>query len=278
MTGFAVYDDRVLLRAKFLRPVPNLLNERTGGIVFMHLHAFVEQKIFNLQGRTESGNPNDIVWSNLIPANQLPSVCVHDKPDTPALKVVVHLLVVDHLAKEIDFSNRILFERFVAYFDRIFYTVTKSEVPGEVEYDRTKIQDRRGKILLAQILQPPHFLDPPGQRGPVVGWYVKLFDNSSLSVLTAKLGRLFVVMGRKKKNICGRRGRIYYAAFESLSSRTVFLRGSFFSRSNHITSTRFFLMYFNTSITLPSVLLRTWSPFLNNLLIHSNLLSYFRNA
>src|SRR5688500_7993718 len=59
----------------------------------------------------------------------------------------------------------------------------------------------------------------------------------------------------------------YHAALESLSSLTVLILGSFFSRSNHMTSTRFFLMYFNTSITLPSVLLRTCSPFLTSLLI-----------
>src|SRR5687768_4987729 len=78
-------------------------------------------------------------------------------------------------------------------------------------------------------------------------------------------------MGFKKKNVCSREAAYNQAAFESLSSLMVFFLGSFFSRSNHMTSTRFFLMYFKTSITFPSVLLRTCSPFLNSLLIFQSI-------
>src|SRR5436190_24097206 len=67
------------------------------------------------------------------------------------------------------------------------------------------------------------------------------------------------------------------AALDNLSSFTVFVCTSFDFRSNHFTSTRFFLKYFSTSMTFPSILLRTRSPFLNNLLI-STWLTYFRIA
>src|SRR5690606_12819212 len=59
----------------------------------------------------------------------------------------------------------------------------------------------------------------------------------------------------------------FHAARESISSGTLFFLTSFFSRSNHMTSTVLFRMYRSTSITLPSILLLTRSPFLKSLLL-----------
>ena len=45
----------------------------------------------------------DILSLDLFPRNELTSVGVHDKIDSADLKVVIHFLVVDHLAQQIYF-------------------------------------------------------------------------------------------------------------------------------------------------------------------------------
>lgn len=70
-----------------------------------------------------------------------------------------------------------------------------------------------------------------------------------------------------------------HAARESISSGILFFLTSFFSRSNHITSTVLSRMYRSTSITLPSILLLTRSPFLKSLLLiqFKGFYNYMRN-
>lgn len=70
---------------------------------------------------------------------------------------------------------------------------------GKIKYDRAKIQDGWSKILFAQVFYSAKLLYPAGQRRPVVCGYVKLFNSSSLSFLTTKLGSLFVKWGPPKK-------------------------------------------------------------------------------
>jgi hypothetical protein len=46
---------------------------------------------------------------------------------------------VDHLAEEVHVARRIFFERFIADFDSILDTITKTEVTGQVEVHRAEV-------------------------------------------------------------------------------------------------------------------------------------------
>lgn len=54
----------------------------------------------------------------------------------------------------------ILFQCLVADLNGVLNAIAKSEMAGEIENDRSKIQNSRGKILFAQVLNPPEFLYP----------------------------------------------------------------------------------------------------------------------
>ena len=79
------------------------------------------------------------------------SVSVHYEFDAATLKVVVHLLVVDHLAQKKNAFVGIFFDRLIAYLNGVFHTIAKSKVSRDVELHRTEVKQGRRKILLAQI-------------------------------------------------------------------------------------------------------------------------------
>src|SRR5688572_26086025 len=53
MIRLAMNDHRKLFVAKFTCPVPDLFNERTGGVILLHLDTLVKQQLFDLQGSPE---------------------------------------------------------------------------------------------------------------------------------------------------------------------------------------------------------------------------------
>lgn len=53
-------------------------------------------------------------------------------------------------------------------------------MPRDVELNRSEIEDRWAKVLLAQIFQPSVLLDSSGYRRTVVMGDLKLFDNNIL--------------------------------------------------------------------------------------------------
>src|SRR6185295_15049546 len=110
--------------------------------------------MLNLKRGAKSRNDNNIIFVDLIPGNELRSIGIHDELNTATLEVVVHFLIVDHLAKEIDIFSDALFQRFITDLDSIFYTIAKTEMPGQNKLDRTKVEHGRGKILFAQVLNP----------------------------------------------------------------------------------------------------------------------------
>lgn len=126
---------------------------------------------------------------------------------------------------------------------------------------RAKVKKCWGKILLAMIFSSSLFFYSSRNGRTVIGRDFKFFDKTCIKV--SKLTAMLL----NKKPWRFRQGFHFYAAFDSLSSFILLIRISFALRSNHFTSTTLFLMYFNTSTTLPSILLRTRSPFLNNLFI-----------
>src|SRR5690606_26399771 len=99
---------------------------------------------------------------NFFPANKLPAVGIHNKPDTAFLEIGVHFLVVNHLAQQKDAFCIVLAECPVADLNRVFDTITKSEMPCDVESDRTEVQNCGTKILLAMILESTQFLNSAG--------------------------------------------------------------------------------------------------------------------
>jgi hypothetical protein len=98
---------------------------------------------------------------------------------------------MDHLAQEEYPPGTVFFNGLVTDFYGIFNSVAKSEMAGEIKCYGAKIEYGGGKILLAQVFNAPDLFNPASQGRPVVCGYVKLFNNSILSFLTAKLGRLF---------------------------------------------------------------------------------------
>ena len=162
MAGFAVDDDREIFASQFLRPVPHLLYKRTRSIVLLNFNSFIQQKLFNFQ-RCAKGRDNHHVFArNLIPGNQLRSICIHDKADAPALQVAVHFLVVNHLTEQIHLPSRIFFDSPVTYFNGVLNAIAKPEVTRQNEPYRPKIQFGRSEILLAQILEASGFFYAAG--------------------------------------------------------------------------------------------------------------------
>ena len=68
------------------------------------------------------------------------TIGVHNEFDPAALKVVVHLLVMDHLTEEKNSLVRIFFDGFVADLDSVFHAVAKAKMARDVKLHRTEIQ------------------------------------------------------------------------------------------------------------------------------------------
>ena len=140
---------------------------------------------------------------------------------------------------------------------------------GNDKLDWPKVQNSWLKILLTKISGLTKFLDLSGKGRSIIGRYLELFDKDG--AWPANLAFEAVsscICSRKSKCPEWEKGHSdYYAALESLSSFMDLVRTSLDSMSNHLTSTRFFLKYLSTSMTFPSILLLTRSPFLNNLLM-----------
>src|SRR5690606_40166429 len=85
--------------SKFLRAVPNLLNKRTRSVLLLHLHAALQQAVFDFKRGSERGYDHDVIRKNLFPGNELRAVGVHNKSYTAIAQIVVHFRVMDHLAQ-----------------------------------------------------------------------------------------------------------------------------------------------------------------------------------
>ncbi len=142
--------------------------------------------MFNLQCGAERGNDHHVISGDLLPRDELGTLCIHDELNTATFEVAVHFLVVDHLAKEVNIFSNALLQRLIADLNGIFYSVAKAEMPGQNKLDGAKVKHRRRKILLAQIFNPPGFFDLARDGGTVVDRYIELF-NGSVFIVVAKL-------------------------------------------------------------------------------------------
>lgn len=151
MFGFAVNDNRKVGFAQFLRPIPYFLYKRAGGVIGVQFNSFIVQQVHNLQGGAESRNDHHIVFPDFLPRNKLRAIGVHNKLNTAILQVTVHFLVMDHLTEQVYIFAWILFQRLIADFNGVFHAITKPEVARQIKTHRAKVEQRRRKILLAQI-------------------------------------------------------------------------------------------------------------------------------
>jgi hypothetical protein len=142
--------------------VPNLFDKWTSGIVLLDLHSFIEQKGFYFECCPKGGNDNNVLRMDVFPGDELATISIHDKSYPTTLEVVVYLLIVDHLAEQVNFPGGILLKSPVTNFDSVFHAVAKTEMAGQIKYDRTKIENGGSKILLAQVPQPAKLLYPAG--------------------------------------------------------------------------------------------------------------------
>lgn len=200
MSRFSVDDDGVLFRAEFLRAVPYFLHKGTSGIVFLNFYSLVQQKVFDLECSSERRDDHDIVGGDFLPGNQRAAIGIHNEANPAALQVLIHLLIVDHLAQQKYPLPAIFLYRLVADLDRILNAVAEAKMSGEVKYNRPEIKFRWSKILLSKVFQPSDFLNATGDGRSVICRDVKLFDGSTLSFLTGKSGGLFVLRGQKRKD------------------------------------------------------------------------------
>jgi len=67
-----------------------------------------------------------------------------------------------HLAQEEYAFIWIFFQRAIANFNGIFYSVAKTKVPGYEKLNRAKVQLDRAEILLARVLCSSYFFDLTG--------------------------------------------------------------------------------------------------------------------
>lgn len=163
MPGFSVDNDCILICAESLRAVPDLFNERTGGIILLNLHALVEQQILNFYGGPKGWDDHHILRLDFLPGDELSAIGIHDEPDTPGLQIVVDLLVMNHLAQQKHTLRSVLLKGLIADLDCIFNAIAESKMAGQVKDYGTKIQHRGRKILLAQVFYSSDLLYPSGQ-------------------------------------------------------------------------------------------------------------------
>jgi hypothetical protein len=108
------------------------------------------------------------------------SICIQDKRYSPAGEIVVDFLIMDHLTQEEHTFVRIFLKRFVTYLDGVFHAIAESKVPGDIKFNRAKIENRRCEVLLPKIIQSSGLFDSASNCRPVVRWNLKFLDNESL--------------------------------------------------------------------------------------------------
>jgi hypothetical protein len=64
---------------------------------------------------------------------------------------MINLLIVNHLAEQENLFTRILLNRFITYFNRVFNSVTKAKMAGDVKFNRAKIKKCRREILFTKV-------------------------------------------------------------------------------------------------------------------------------
>lgn len=143
MSWLTMDDYRIVFRAELLRAIPHLLNKRAGCVVLLNLDSLVEQERLYFERGAERGNDDDIIGMNFIPRNELFSVSVHDKADAATLQVVIDLLVVNHLAKEIDLLVGVFLNGAITYFDSVLHAVAEPKMASEVKNDGSEVKDGR---------------------------------------------------------------------------------------------------------------------------------------
>jgi hypothetical protein len=136
--------------------------------------------MLRFDGRPEGGNYDHIVGINFWPVDQLASIGIHNKLDTPTLEIFIYFLIVYHLAQKKNLFASIFFQSLIAYFDCIFDSITKAEMTREIEFNRSKIKKCRLKVLFAQILDTAWFFDLSGYRRPEVRRDFEFFDSNEI--------------------------------------------------------------------------------------------------
>ena len=102
-------------------------------------------------------------------------------------KILVHLLVVDHLAEQVHALIGVFLQRFIADLYGVLHTIAKSKMTGDVKLNGTEVQNGRGKILFAQVFQTSPLLDLSGDGRLIVGWNFELFDNNTVLTSNGKV-------------------------------------------------------------------------------------------
>jgi len=70
----------------------------------------------------------------------------------------------------------VFLQGFVAEFNGVFDSITKTEMAGDVKFYGSEIQNGGRKVLFTKVFQSPGFFYSAGDRRPVVGWDIELFD------------------------------------------------------------------------------------------------------
>jgi hypothetical protein len=141
----------------------------------LYLHAPLLQLMLDFKRSAECRNNHNVLRIDLFPRYELCSVRVHNKLHAALSEIVVHLLIVDHLAQEQHAFVRVFLQCPVADFNGIFDTIAEAEMARQGETDRSEVQTGWAEILFPGILKSPDLLDPSGDGGSVVCGDVKPF-------------------------------------------------------------------------------------------------------
>ena len=96
MPWFAMNDDRISFPGNLVTPVPNLFNEWAGGVEFFSFDTEVTKHLLDFKGCTECRNNYDIIMMQTFEWNNLFSISVLQKSNSPVKQVCIDLRVVNH--------------------------------------------------------------------------------------------------------------------------------------------------------------------------------------
>ena len=143
MSGLSMNDDGEVVLPKFVGPIPYLFNKGTCGVVLFNFNPPVQQSMFNFNGSSKGRYNDDVFRMYCVQWQQLRSVCIHDELNATVKQVLIHFLVMDHLAQEVHVLARVLLKGFVTFFNSVLNTITKTKMPGQKELHRAEIKQCR---------------------------------------------------------------------------------------------------------------------------------------
>src|SRR5690606_6085604 len=112
--------------------------------------------------------------------NELPATGILQEPYPRREQVSIHLRVMDHVTKQKDPYPRVCSNCAKGDLDSIFDAIAKPKMKGQVNMQRSKIEQGRREVLFHPVGLLALLLDRGDQRAAIYNWYVKAFHAGPL--------------------------------------------------------------------------------------------------